>query len=71
VSIACDAENVERYKLREFAFDGEIAGDKIDAGDGVHVGRFNRGGGENAWTGIRWRDGNRWIVIPDAVKPLD
>ena len=48
----------------EWAFDGEITGDAISAGDGIHEGRWNapEKNAANAWTGIRWRDGNRWIV---------
>ncbi|KAK7248489.1 hypothetical protein SO694_00168050 [Aureococcus anophagefferens] len=34
--------NIDKYKLREWAFDGEIKGDEISAGDGVHEGRWNQ-----------------------------
>ena len=59
IQIDCSAENIEKYKLREWEFDGVINGDKIDAGDGVHEGFWSSGEG---WSGIRWADGNRWIV---------
>ena len=34
VFIDCSEENVSKLKLREWAFDGEITGDQISAGDG-------------------------------------
>ena len=60
VFLACSPDNVEKYKLRTWAFDGEIVGDRIDAGDGVHAGTWNVNfkGAENRWTGIRWKDGS-------------
>ncbi|KAK7249999.1 hypothetical protein SO694_000056122 [Aureococcus anophagefferens] len=56
--------NIDKYKLREWAFDGEIKGDEISAGDGVHEGRWNqpKKDSPNPRTGIRWADGNRWIL---------
>ena len=70
VVIACDQANIDKYKLREWAFDGEIKGDDISAGDGVHEGRWNqpKKDSPNPWTGIRWADGNRWILKEEAPK---
>lgn len=70
VVIACDQANIDKYKLREWAFDGEIKGDEISAGDGVHEGRWNqpKKDSPNPWTGIRWADGNRWILKEEAPK---
>lgn len=67
VAIACDQENIDKYKLRTWAFDAEINGDKISAGDGIHEGQWNINGknAANPWTGIRWNDGNRWIRKDD------
>ena len=67
VFLACSPDNVEKYKLRTWAFDGEIVGDRIDAGDGVHAGTWNVNfkGAENPWTGIRWKDGNRWLKLEE------
>ena len=57
----------ELYKLRTVQFDARISadGNSIDAGDGVHVGQFrtdqpSKEGG--TWSGIRWNDGNKWVV---------
>jgi hypothetical protein len=67
VFLACSPDNVEKYKLRTWAFDGEIVGDRIDAGDGIHAGTWNVNfkGAENPWTGIRWKDGNRWLKLDE------
>ena len=68
VFLACSPENVDKYKLRTWSFDGEILGDKVSAGDGVHEGTWNVNfkGAENPWTGIRWKDGNRWLKLDEA-----
>ena len=67
VKIGCDEEAIKMYKLRDWAFDAKISddGERIDAGDGVHVGAWRadqpaKDGG--TWSGIRWNDGNKWEV---------
>ena len=67
VSISCAEENIKRYSLREWEFNAKISADgqRIDAGDGVHVGEWreqtpSRDG--TTWSGIRWVDGNKWVV---------
>ena len=67
VSIACDEENIKRYTLREWEFDAKISPDgiSIDAGDGVHVGQWREqtpAKDGTTWSGIRWADGNKWVV---------
>ena len=83
VSISCAEDNIKRYTLRDWEFDAKISSDgqRIDAGDGVHVGQWreqtpSRDG--TTWSGIRWSDGNKWVVtIPDpnetpvAGRPAD
>ena len=68
VNITCDAENIKRYKLRTWEFDARISADgkTVDAGDGVHVGKWHSATEDQNWEGIRWLDGNRWLV---AVRP--
>jgi hypothetical protein len=67
VKVACNDETIKLYKLRTVQFDARISadGNSIDAGDGVHVGQFrtdqpSKEGG--TWSGIRWNDGNKWVV---------
>ena len=69
VFLTCEQENIDKYKLREWSFDGEITGDQITVGDGIHEGRWNPYSKESPdpWSGIRWKDGNRWIVIDPTV----
>lgn len=69
----CSPEEIQLYKLRQGSFDGFILtndGNKISAGDGIHEGIW-----ESANTvdpsipyatvdGIRWNDGNKWLVLP-------
>ena len=83
VSISCAEENIKRYTLRDWEFDAKISADgqSIDAGDGVHVGQWReqtpaRDG--TTWSGIRWSDGNKWVVTiqdpneaPVAGRPAD
>lgn len=73
----CTPKEIELYKLRLGSFDGFIlTNDKnrISVGDGIHEGIW-----ESAYTvdstmpyynvdGIRWNDGNKWIVITTKVK---
>lgn len=64
VKLACTDETIEKYKLRSWSFEGRVnaAGLDVDAGDGVHVGRWHEPTEDQSWAGIRWTDGNRWIV---------
>ncbi|EOD04530.1 hypothetical protein EMIHUDRAFT_453850 [Emiliania huxleyi CCMP1516] len=42
---------------------------QVDAGDGVHVGRWHpRAADGEAWEGIRWKDGNRWLLEQQAAE---
>ena len=45
-------------------------GDKISAGDGIHEGTWNVNAkdAQNPWIGIRWKDGNRWIVVDEPPR---
>ena len=83
VSISCAEENIKRYTLRDWEFDAKISADgsSVDAGDGVHVGQWReqtpaRDG--TTWSGIRWSDGNKWVVTiqdpnetPVASRPAE
>eukprot|EP00587_Corethron_hystrix_P013117 CAMPEP_0113298290 /NCGR_PEP_ID=MMETSP0010_2-20120614/797_1 /TAXON_ID=216773 ORGANISM="Corethron hystrix, Strain 308" /NCGR_SAMPLE_ID=MMETSP0010_2 /ASSEMBLY_ACC=CAM_ASM_000155 /LENGTH=197 /DNA_ID=CAMNT_0000151321 /DNA_START=53 /DNA_END=646 /DNA_ORIENTATION=- /assembly_acc=CAM_ASM_000155 len=64
IRLGCTEETVQKYKLRSWSFEGRVnaAGTDIDAGDNVHVGRWHVPTEDQAWAGIRWADGNRWIV---------
>ena len=74
VMIACDEENIEKYKLRNWEFDARISDDgvRVDAKDGIHAGQWNEvqtDGDQPGWTGIRWDDGNKWVVVPPPAAP--
>lgn len=64
VEIACTEETIAKYELRSWSFEGMVneAGTEIDAGDGVHVGKWHASTEAQAWEGIKWADGNRWVV---------
>ena len=73
VKIACDEDNIKQHQLREWSFDARISadGDRVDAGDNVHVGRWHASvvseeGAADEWTGIRWKDSNRWFLVDEA-----
>ncbi|EOD37429.1 hypothetical protein EMIHUDRAFT_454500 [Emiliania huxleyi CCMP1516] len=71
VRASCDAESVSRYGLRDWSFEARISrdGEQVDAGDGVHVGRWHpRAADGEAWEGIRWKDGNRWLLEQQAAE---
>ena len=80
VKIGCDEDSIKdaeskRSGLREWSFDAYIdgTGDNVDAGDNVHVGRWHPAIDEDptaSWEGIRWKDGNRWVVISKPSTPL-
>lgn len=70
----CSKDEIREYKLRFGAFDGEILDNgRISAGDGIHEGIWEPAGsvsttlGYEDKDGIRWNDGNKWIV---ENKPL-
>jgi len=67
VYLACDEDNVKQYGLREWSFTARVSedGESVSASDGIHVGRWHVAD-ENTpaenWQGIRWKDGNRWVI---------
>lgn len=76
VKIACDEHTMGREQIRHWSFEARISpdGEHIDAGDGIHVGRFREANpdDEAPWEGIRFRDGNRWVLLgrPEEVGVL-
>ena len=66
----CSTEEIKLYVLRKGEFDGVITdkGSRISAGDGIHEGVWepkntaNTRLGYEDVDGIRWNDGNKWIV---------
>jgi hypothetical protein len=72
----CSAEEIEKYTLRQGAFDGLILDNgKISAGDGIHEGVWEPAGtatttlGYEDVDGIRWNDGNKWFVLKSSEEP--
>ena len=66
----CTPEEIQEFRLRKGAFDGEIlAGNRISAGDGIHEGVWEPAKtaktklGYEDVDGIRWNDGNKWFVL--------
>jgi len=66
VKIACTDETIDKYKLRSWSFEGRVSATgsdvDIDAGDGIHVGKWHASTEDQEWDGIRWADNNRWVV---------
>jgi hypothetical protein len=72
----CSQAEIKQYTLRKGAFDGLVldGGTRISAGDGIHEGVWEA---KNTATdpklaypdvdGIRWNDGNKWIVASQAI----
>jgi hypothetical protein len=65
----CTPTEIKQYKIRRGAFDGIILeNNKISAGDGIHEGVWEPAGsastnlGYEDEDGVRWNDGNKWIV---------
>ena len=65
----CSKNEIREYKLRFGSFDGYILDDgRISAGDSVHEGVWEPAGsasttlGHENEDGIRWNDGNKWVV---------
>lgn len=75
----CSPEEIKKYGLRTGSFDGQILQPelRLSVGDGIHEGQWEPA---NSVTtpglqyknvdGIRWNDGNKWIVKDDGPKPL-
>jgi hypothetical protein len=66
----CTLEEIQKFGLRQGAFDGIIKGKTISVGDGIHEGVWEPANsastslGYEDIDGIRWNDGNKWIVLP-------
>lgn len=66
----CTPEEIEKFGLRNGAFDGIIDGKIISVGDGIHEGVWEPANtastnlGYEDIDGIRWNDGNKWTVLP-------
>ena len=65
----CSTEERKEYAVRNVEFDGQIlAGYRISVGDGIHEGVWEPKNtattslGYEDVDGIRWNDGNKWIV---------
>ena len=85
----CSKNEIELYKLRQGAFDGAILedGNRLDAGDGVHVGVWESASSSSSSKstenkdnvrvlyddvdGVRWNDGNKWIVLKQSEVKKD
>lgn len=74
VSRGCSNDEIRQHKLRFESFDGFVRDDgRISAGDNAHEGVWEPAGSVSASLeyedvdGIRWNDGNKWIV---QKKPL-
>lgn len=75
----CSDEEIAKYGLRLGSFEGQVVGNKISAGDGVHEGFWEPAGsvtGDNniKYTnvdGIRWNDGNKWIVKKNEIHTVE
>ena len=65
----CSPQEIKLYTLREGSFDGKILdNNRISVGDGIHEGVWEPKDtadthlGLEDVDGIRWNDGNKWIV---------
>ena len=71
----CTQSEIRQYGLRRGSFEGIILDDgtRISAGDGVHEGVWEPANsvtthlGFEDVDGIRWNDGNKWIVKPKST----
>ena len=63
VYLPCDEKAKSLYASRTFSFEAIISpdGEAVDAGDGIHVGRYKSERRGDDFDGIRWQDGNRWV----------
>lgn len=75
----CSPAEIKKYGLRTGSFDGQIVmpGLRLSVGDGIHEGKWEPANSVTtpslqfkAVDGIRWNDGNKWIVKDVASKPL-
>jgi len=70
----CTPQEIKDFGLRQGAFDGFVLdGNRVSVGDGIHEGVWEPANsvkttlGFEDQDGIRWNDGNKWVVI-DAKK---
>jgi len=75
----CSSDEIRRYGIRRGSFDGDVITDanrmpKLDAHDGIHDGVWEPAGSVVDESikyadvdGIRWKDGNKWIVKQEPV----
>jgi hypothetical protein len=75
----CSYQEQKEFGLRRGAFDGEVLpGLKISAGDGIHEGVWEPANDASATKysdykdvdGIRWNDGNKWVVKNSPLANL-
>ena len=68
----CSREEIKAFTLETEEFDGQIIDGRISTGDGIHDGVWepkntaNTNFGFEDVDGIRWKDGNKWIVASQA-----
>jgi hypothetical protein len=72
----CSPEEIREFGLRQGKFEGVITEDnKISAGDGIHEGIWEPASsattnlGFEDVDGIRWNDGNKWVVKDNKKTP--
>lgn len=70
----CSKAEIQKFGLKKGSFDGINYDDnKISAGDGIHEGIWEPAGtattniGYEDVDGIRWKDGNKWVVLQKSV----
>jgi hypothetical protein len=73
----CSYQEQKEFGLRRGAFDGEVMpGLKISAGDGIHEGVWEPANSVTKYSdykdvdGIRWNDGNKWVVKNSPIANL-
>jgi hypothetical protein len=74
----CSYQEQKEFGLRRGAFDGEVLpGLKISAGDGIHEGVWEPANSVTTTysdykdvDGIRWNDGNKWVVKKSPLANL-
>ena len=71
--LGCSTEEIKEYGLRKGSFDGQISdNNRISVGDGIHEGVWEAKNsadtnlGYEDVDGIRWNDGNKWVVKSQA-----
>jgi hypothetical protein len=75
----CSPKEIKEFGIRQGSFDGVITWDpaaqtfRISVDDGIHQGVWEPAGtatthlGYEDVNGIRWKDGNKWIVQPKTL----